>query len=240
MENTTPEQNRKQHEALNGNFGKPQKSSFSSATIRIRIPKSNNIHPTAIIGENVKLGNNNFIGAYCVIDGNTVIGDNNVFKSHCCIGSEPEHKKFFGQPNKGLIIGDNNVFREFTTVNSGCERPTVLYDNIIMLRGSHVGHDSIVNDECTISCNVLIGGHSYIGKGANMGLGSICHQFSKIGSFSMIGMGCIITKKTEVNSFSVYVGNPAKFIRNNDFQIEKFTIEEMNEIIERFEEIKKQ
>jgi hypothetical protein len=30
------------------------------------------------------------------------------------------------------------------------------------------------------------------------------------------------------------VGNPAKFIRNNDFQIEKFTIEEMNEIIERF------
>lgn len=239
MENTTPEQNKKEHEALNGNFGKPQRSS-SSATIRIRINKTNNIHPTAIIGENVKIGSNNVIGAYCVIDGNTVIGDNNVFKSHCCIGSEPEHKKFFGQSNKGLIIGNNNMFREFTTVNAGCERPTVLYNNIIMLRGSHVGHDSIICDEATISCNVLIGGHSFIGKGANMGLGSICHQFSKIGSYSMIGMGCIITKKTEVNCFSVYVGNPAKFIRTNDFQIEKFTIEEMNEIIERFEEIKKQ
>lgn len=238
MENTTPEQNKKEHEVLNDNFGKTQKR--SSATIRIRLPKSNYIHPTAIIGENVIMGDNNKVGAYCVIDGDTIIGDNNTFMPFCSIGSEPEHKFFFGKPNKGLLIGNNNMFREYITINAGSERRTELGNNIVMLRGSHVGHDSIINDECVISCNVLIGGHSYIGKGANMGLGSICHQFSKIGSYSMIGMGCIITKKTQVECFGVYVGNPAKFIRNNYFQIEKFSIEEMDEVVENFEEIKKQ
>jgi UDP-N-acetylglucosamine acyltransferase len=229
MKNTTPYQNQEDHKILN-----IDSKTIKLSTIRIRIPKNNQIHPTAIIGENVKLGENNVIGAYCVIEGNTLIGDNNTFKSYCCIGSEPEHKKFFGQPNKGLIIGNNNVFREFTTVNAGCERPTELKNNIIMLRGSHIGHDSIVSDECVISCNVLVGGHSFIGTGANMGLGSICHQFSKIGSYSMIGMGCIITKKTQVDCFGIYVGNPARYVRENEFQVSKKSNDEMRDIINEF------
>ena len=53
---------------------------------------SNIIHSTAIISKSVKLGKNNFIGAYCVIDGNVEIGDNNRFESHVCIGLEPQYR----------------------------------------------------------------------------------------------------------------------------------------------------
>lgn len=195
----------------------------------------NFIHPTSIIGENVILGKNNYIGPYCLITGETNIGDNNRFESHCSIGTEPEHKSYFGKPNKGVIIGNDNIFREYVTINSGCEISTILGNKIIMLRGSHVGHDSKINDGCTISCNVLIGGHSILGNGVNMGLGSICHQFSKIGSYSMIGMGAIITKTFDSKCFGVYVGNPAKYIKENDYLKKSFTQEEIEKIIIDFE-----
>ena len=38
---------------------------------------ANFIHPTAIIGDNVELGDNNYIGAYCII------------------GDPTEHKKYW-------------------------------------------------------------------------------------------------------------------------------------------------
>ena len=110
----------------------------------------NEIHPTAIIEDTVKLGTGNKIGAYCVIAGDTVIGNNNHFVSHCSIGQEAEHKSFFGKGGKTLI-GDDNRFSEFVTIHRGTKRETSIGRNNIFLRGSHLGHDSIVQDNITIS-----------------------------------------------------------------------------------------
>lgn len=44
--------------------------------------KENKIHPTAIIGKEVVLGEGNTIGPYSVIEGKTYIGDNNTICSH--------------------------------------------------------------------------------------------------------------------------------------------------------------
>ena len=177
---------------------------------------SNQIHPTAIIGDNVFLGSNNIIDAYAVIDGNTIIGDNNHFFPHCSIGTEPEHKSFYGLENKGVIIGNHNVIRESVTINAGCYRPTRLGDFIWMLRGSHAGHDALIGDNCTISCNVLIGGHSFIGNHSNLGLGAILHQFSVIGGGSMVGMGTVVTKKNRaIPPFTTIVGNPSRYLKQN-------------------------
>jgi UDP-N-acetylglucosamine acyltransferase len=88
-----------------------------------------------------------------------------------------------------------------------------------MLRGSHVGHDCLIGDKTTLSCNVLIGGHSIVQEDVNFGLGAICHQFSVIGGGSMIGMGAIITKSSNVTPFGVYVGNPAKYLKLNTHKL---------------------
>ena len=196
--------------------------------------KSNFIHPTAIVGEDVVLGFNNYIGAYCVITGNTKIGDNNRFEAFCSIGSEPEHKAYFGKPNKGLIIGDDNIIREYVTINAGCERPTLIQNNVVMLRGSHIGHDSIIEDNCTISCNVLVGGHSIVGERANLGLGAILHQYSIIGNHSMLGMGTIVTKKSLIEPFTTYIGSPAKYLCWNNHLLNQYTLIERIKIIDDF------
>ena len=192
---------------------------------------NNIIHHTAIIGDEVKLGNNNRIGPYSIIIGNVEIGDNNTFHSFTSIGNEPEHKEFFNKPNKGTIIGNNNIFREYVTVNSGCFEPTKVGNSNLFLRGSHVGHDTQIKNNCTISCNVLIGGHSKINNNVNMGLGSICHQFTEIAPYSMIGMGAIITKKVKPTCFGVFVGNPAYLLKENSFLKNKLSENEIKKII---------
>ncbi len=191
--------------------------------------KNNFIHETANVGSSVTLGRNNYIGAFCNIVGDTSIGDNNRFEAFCSIGTYPEHRAYYEQQiNQGVIIGNNNVFREYVTINGGTIQKTIVEDYVWMLRGSHVGHDALVRSYCTISCNVLIGGHSLLGAWVNMGLGSICHQYSAIGGGSMIGMGCIITKKSRIKPFETHVGNPAKFIGMNEHKLKTMTQDDVN------------
>lgn len=181
---------------------------------------SNTVHPTAIIGENVVLGKNNIIGPYCYITGETTIGDGNNFEAFCSIGTQAEDYR--ENVKKGdLFIGDNNVFREFCTVNEGTSRSTIIANRVKMLRGSHVGHDAIINNDVVLSCNVLVGGHSMIYKGANIGLGAMIHQFSKVGAYCMIGMGAVVTKKTICEPGYTFVGNPAHSIGVNFKALEK-------------------
>ena len=105
-----------------------------------------------------------------------------------------------------------------------------------MLRNSHVGHDSIVEDLVNLSCNTLIVGHSYLMTGCNFGLGSICHQFSVIGAFSMIGMGSIITKSSKIIPGNVYVGSPVKLLKQNIVGLERNNIDKskLNKLIEKY------
>ena len=174
----------------------------------------NQIHPTAIISDTVKIGSGNYIGPYSIITGDTEIGDNNYIASHVVIGSPAEHKEYFGKIGK-VIIGNNNRINEFVTINQGTVKPTRLHDNIIMLRGSHVGHDSEIFDNVTISCNVMIGGHSSILEYANIGLGAVLHQYSVIGSVSMVGMGSVVIKSSEARPCVTIGGNPARFLKKN-------------------------
>ena len=89
----------------------------------------NNIHPTAIIGDNVILGDNNIIGAYCVIGG-----------PYWCAGRD--------QCNGNVHIGDGNTISsqalfDLYTLHHGLEpgtakAKTVVYerrgDNIVMIK----------------------------------------------------------------------------------------------------------
>ena len=198
--------------------------------------KDNYIHPTAIIDSGVSIGENNYIGPYCYITGNTQIGDNNRFEAYCSIGTPPEHRDYFEQSIFSVTIGNNCTIREFVTINSGTIRNTVLYDNITMLRNSHIGHDSIIENKVNLSCNVLVGGHSYIMEGANLGLGSMCHQFSVIGAYSMIGMGGIVVKSSEIHPGEIYVGNPVKFLKENRIGLNrnKITSEKLSELVNKY------
>ena len=183
--------------------------------------KENIIHPTSIIEPGVVIGTGNYIGPFCYIKAGTVIGNNNRFEAYCSIGTHPEHRDYFTESIYPVEIGDNNVFREFVTINAGTVRSTVIKNNVTMLRASHVGHDSEVWDKVTLSCNVLLGGHSTVFEGANMGLGSMSHQYCTIGPYSMVGMGGVVTKSTPILPGKIYAGIPAKLLKDNTVGLQR-------------------
>jgi len=202
---------------------------------------TNTIHPTAYVDPQAKLGENNYIGAFCHVYGNVTMGNDNHFEGYVSVGSPAEkHGNFRSVVEHGVIIGNNNTIREFVTMNAGSRRPTVLGNNCYMLRGSHLSHDTIVEDDVTISCTVMIGGESYVMTGVNLGLGSLIHQFSVIGSYSMLGMGAVVTKSLELEPGGIFVGNPAKFLKRNEVGLSRknISLETFNAEVDRWRSIK--
>ncbi len=187
----------------------------------------NDIHPTAIVSKKAHLGYDNFIGPYCVIHDNVRMGNGNRFEAHCSIGSLPEHKAFWKLSDlPGTIIGNNNVVREFCTINGGTTQATVLTSDCIMLRGSHVSHDSTIEASVILSCNAMIGGESYVSRDSNLGLGCILHQRSFVGRGCLLGMGTVVPKKRRILPFTIYIGNPAKELGPNKKLLDEFKIEQ--------------
>jgi len=174
---------------------------------------SNVIHPTAIVGPNVKLGKNNYIGPYCVLSRKTILGDDNVLMSHVSVGAPAQHRKFEQTAKTNfdeigdLVIGSRNVFREFVTIHQPYISKTRVGSDCFVMAYAHISHDTIIEDHVTISNSAQIGGHCVLMSYVTLGLSAVLHQFSVIGSYSMLGMGAVT--KRHLIPFSKFVGSPS-------------------------------
>lgn len=131
------------------------------------------IHPTALVDENAKIGNNVTIGAYSIIHKNVEIGDNTEIGSHCEIGVPTPLAG--GAP---LIIGKSSLIRSHSVFYEG----SVFGDKLatghrVTIRekteageGFQIGTLSDIQGHCEIGnyvkfhSNVHIGQHSKIGN----------------------------------------------------------------------------
>ncbi|MFU8849838.1 UDP-N-acetylglucosamine acyltransferase [Micromonospora sp. SL1-18] len=176
---------------------------------------ANRIHPTAVVGADVELGDDNIVGPYSVIVGPCRIGNGNWIGPHVVIGTPAEYR---GGPHPvgwdgeiagaGVVIGDNNTFREFVTVQQGTQETTRVGDDCYLLARSHVGHDCVLDDSVTLTGNVALGGHTHVWSWANIGLGTVVHQRGQIGPGAMVGMASAVRRPVE--PFTITVGNPAR------------------------------
>ena len=76
------------------------------------IHETTHIGPFCIIGDGVKIGENNNLISHVSIVGDTTIENSNTFYPFCSIGTPPQDLKYIGEKNS-IIIGDNNKFREY-------------------------------------------------------------------------------------------------------------------------------
>ena len=171
------------------------------------------VHPTAIVDPSAKIGEGNWIGPYCLIGPGVQIGSNNRFEAFVSIGTPAEHRDYFLRPPGLVRIGNNCIVREYVTINGGTTKTTCLGNQVVVLRGSYVAHDVTIRDNANISCNVMIGGHTVIGHGANLGLAAVVHQNRVIGAYAMIGMNSTVTRN--MLPFLISFGSPCKLKRVN-------------------------
>ena len=181
----------------------------------------NLIHPTAIIGENVSLGDNNNIGAYAIIEGNTVIGNNNQIGPHTAIGMPATDTKQvdYGYDNPHLEIGDNNIIREFCVVEQPCyEALSRIGNDVFLMQGVHLSHDNILKDHVVITNQCVVGGIAKILDGADLGMGCTINQYTIVGQYCIVATGAACMKN--VKPFSRYI--PGKPISVNMYAIKKY------------------
>ena len=171
------------------------------------------IHASTEIQQTEILGNA-YIGAYCVI------------------GDPAENRDTWPEQPYGVEIHDGAILAKLVTVDAGTVRNTVIGKRVMLMAHSHVGHDALISDDCTIACGAKIGGFVELGKGCNLGLNAVIHPRVKIAPFTMIGAGSVVTKNTETKPFGIWAGNPAKFLKFNQRAVEKFglTAEQVTEI----------
>lgn len=163
----------------------------------LRFP-GNEIHYTAIIGENVTMGTGNYIGPYCLI------------------GMPGEHKAGWRKSEGLVVIGNNNIITGFVTIDSPVELLTTnICNGCFIMKHSYVGHDCWIGNNVTISCGAKIGGHVQLCTNVNVGLNAVIHQRQFISQGVMIGMGAVVTAKLKIEPFQTYAGNPARHIGPN-------------------------
>lgn len=175
----------------------------------------NEIHPSAQIAPSVELGEGNYIGQFAVLTGDTKIGNNNWFGPHVVIGTPAEHKSRNPRDLSGRVeIGSQNVIREHSTIQAGMEKLTLVADGVWVQDMTHIGHDCTIQDEVTLACGVILGGHTVVMAHANLGLSSVVHQRTVIGQGAMVGMGAVVHR--HVPPFATVIGNPARVTSVNE------------------------
>jgi len=181
----------------------------------------NNIHPTAIIGPKVLLGDNNTIYPNTVIYGPTRIGDDNIIGPNVVIGTPGQDTRNprYDSSECQIIIGNRNIIREFTAIQKPrYECLTVLGDDIYLMQGVHIPHDAQISNKVVITPMCALAGIVKVLEGANLAMGSTITQHSVIGHYSIVAMGAAVMKN--VKPFSRFI--PNRKISVNEYAIKKF------------------
>jgi UDP-3-O-[3-hydroxymyristoyl] glucosamine N-acyltransferase len=157
------------------------------------------IHRSAIIEDNVEIGEGVEIGAFAVIKANTIIGEGSRIAEHCTIGAEGlfsrqlgaryENLAHFGGVRVGrrCIIYPGTVIARAINFNSW----TTIADEVAIGNRTTVGHDTSVGTRTTISANVVIAGHARIGDGCWIGASSSLANVV-IGDRARVKIGAVV------------------------------------------------
>lgn len=125
------------------------------------------------------------------------------------IGDDPQHRDWHrGLPAYEPEIGPDVRICALSMVDAGMTRPTVIGARTYLLKLVHIGHDSIVGEDCEIVTGTVICGHVEIGHGVRIGAGATVRPFIRIGDGARIGMGAVVVK--DVPPGEVWAGNPAR------------------------------
>ena len=191
---------------------------------------NNKIHPTAIIGSEVVLGNNNIIGPYTIIQGRVNLGDNNVIGPHVIIGCPPTDTKHINlkYDNSMVIIGNNNIIREFSLIEQPCyEEYTIVQNDVFIMQGVHISHDVHIYDKAVITHTSVLAGIVKVLEGANIAMACSVNQYTIVGQYSIVATNSACMKN--VRPFSRYIPNKPTSV--NVYAIKKYGFEKYEDEI---------
>ena len=187
---------------------------------------ANTIHPSAIIGKSVQLGDGNDIGPGCVIEDGVVLGSRNRLWMHvyigpgttlgdenqlhmgAVVGHMPQDLAFAGG-NTFTTIGDRNTIREYVTIHRGTKEgtATVIGSENFLMANAHIAHNCQVGHKTIFANLATLGGHCEVQDGAFLSGMVVLHQHTRVGTMAIISGLSAVNK--DVPPYMLCGGRPA-------------------------------
>jgi UDP-N-acetylglucosamine acyltransferase len=164
----------------------------------------------SIIGAQVELGQDTWVGPHVVIEGRTRLGRGNKVWQFASIGAPPQDRKYAGE-DTAVEIGDGNTIREYVTINRGTAgdaRVTRVGDDNWIMAYVHFAHDCQIGSHTIFANACELAGHVHVGDWATLGATTLVHQFVRIGAHSFTGMGTYLDR--DLPPFVRAAGNMAQ------------------------------
>lgn len=185
------------------------------------------IHPTAIVSPEARLGESVIIGPFCCVGPNVTIGAGTRLISHAVvdgytriddgctvfpfasIGLQTQDLKYKGG-KPGVIVGAQTTIRESVTINAATADGdrTRVGSHCHIMAYAHIAHDCVVGDHVIIANVGTLAGHVILEDRVILGGLSAVHQFTRLGRNSIVG-GCAKVVQ-DVPPFMMADGNPLR------------------------------
>ena len=147
-------------------------------------------HPTAVIDENVKIGNESKIWHFSHIMSNSAIGIG------CIIGQNVVVSPYVELGNNVKVQNNVSIYTGVVCEDNVFLGPSMVFTNILNPRSAIVRRDAYVK--------------TLVKKGASIGANATIICGNSIGEYALIGAGTVVTKS--VKPYALVVGNPGKQI----------------------------
>ena len=170
------------------------------------------IGPYCVVGPRVRLGDGCRLHAHVVIDGDTEVGENTEIWPFASLGARPQDKKLRAHDKEGqLRIGRDNELREYVSISPGTRAGrgiTTVGDHNMLLMGAHIGHDAEIGSHIVMTNGAMAAGHVKIADHAVLGAMVGVHQFCRVGKLAMAGAGSMLPK--DAPPYSLVHGDRAR------------------------------
>jgi UDP-N-acetylglucosamine acyltransferase len=175
-----------------------------------RLARNVVVGPFSVIGPQVEIGEDSWIGSHVVLDGRTRIGRRNRIFHFASIGGPPQDKKYAGEDTV-VEIGEGNTIREYVTINRGTSLDagaTRIGDDNWIMAYVHFAHDCVIGSHAIFANACQLAGHVQVGDWAILGATTLVHQFVQIGAHAFTGMGTYLPQ--DLPPYVTAAGNTAK------------------------------
>lgn len=191
-------------------------SNFKEELHELEVGDGTVIHPSVVIGNDVKIGKNCHIFPNVVIGDRTVIGDDVVIQANTVLGGEAfYYRKKDGNFDRLISVG-NVVVEDRVEIGNGCTIDRGVTDSTVIGEGSvldnqiQIGHDTVIGKNCLIASQTGIAGCCIIEDEVTI--------WGQVGMASgkHIAEGSVIMGKTGVNrnlEKGIYIGMFAEHYR---------------------------
>jgi carbonic anhydrase/acetyltransferase-like protein (isoleucine patch superfamily) len=170
----------------------------------------------------VNFGWNSYIHPSVEVPPWVIIGEKVIVHKGVILGSQgfgfeqDESGVWLHIPHIGkLIIEDDVEIFEHCNICRGTVDNTTIGKGTKIDALCHIGHNVKIGKNCIITAHSILGGSSVIGDNVYIGLNSTIIDHASIAKGVFLGQGTNVIKSI-YETYSVWAGNPAKFLRGLD------------------------